>query len=167
VEDLLIIGRATLGGAVVAASVVLVVPGFAGASRGVFVLNAVLLLLGVTATRLSFRWMQRLVAGVPIGRAGKPVLIWGVGERAAVLLREMLDDPGLDRRPVGFVTDEVCLAGSRVHGLPVIAAGQLAAVARAHGVAEVVVAKRHVGDDVVERLRDLGLEMRRMRVALE
>jgi UDP-GlcNAc:undecaprenyl-phosphate GlcNAc-1-phosphate transferase len=70
-------------------------------SRGVFVIDAVLLLLAVLGTRLSFRLMAH--AAAIQGSQSKRVLICGARERGQLLAREMLLNTAWGLKPVGFV----------------------------------------------------------------
>jgi UDP-GlcNAc:undecaprenyl-phosphate GlcNAc-1-phosphate transferase len=87
-------------------------------SRGVFVIDAALLLLAILGSRLSFRIMAH--AAVLQSVRARRVLICGTGERGRLLAREMLANAAWHMKPVGFVAaaaiDEHSLLGVRVAG---------------------------------------------------
>jgi UDP-GlcNAc:undecaprenyl-phosphate GlcNAc-1-phosphate transferase len=87
-------------------------------SRGVFIIDALLLLLAIVASRLSFRLMAH--AAVTQSSRAKRVLICGSGERGQLLVREMLANTNWALRPIGFVdpivSSEHSILGVRVYG---------------------------------------------------
>jgi UDP-GlcNAc:undecaprenyl-phosphate GlcNAc-1-phosphate transferase len=87
-------------------------------SRGVFIIDAILLLLAIVASRLSFRLMAH--AAVTQSSRAKRVLICGAGERGQLLAREMLANTTWGLRPVGFVhgiaPSEHSILGVRIYG---------------------------------------------------
>jgi len=87
-------------------------------SRGVFVIDAVLLLLVILGSRLSFRSMTH-AAAFQNSRARR-VLICGARERGRLLAREMLANRTWCLRPVGFTDgtppSEQSILGVRVYG---------------------------------------------------
>jgi FlaA1/EpsC-like NDP-sugar epimerase len=87
-------------------------------SRGVFIIDAVLLMLAIVASRLSFRLMSH--AAVTQSSRAKRVLICGSGERGQLLVREMLANTHWSMNPIGFVgpdaASEHSILGVRVFG---------------------------------------------------
>lgn len=120
VGDLPAVSRAVILGT--ASSVVLAtyVYRFERFSRGVFIIDATLLLLVVLASRLSFRMMSHAV--VMQSSRAKRVLICGTGERGRLLAREMLANTAWGMKPVGFVdadgAPDQSILGIRVVGSP-------------------------------------------------
>jgi UDP-GlcNAc:undecaprenyl-phosphate GlcNAc-1-phosphate transferase len=87
-------------------------------SRGVFIIDAILLLLAIIASRLSFRLMAH--AAVVQSSRAKRVLICGARERGQLLAREMLVNTAWSLKPVGFVdgapSSEYSILGVRMYG---------------------------------------------------
>jgi len=87
-------------------------------SRGVFIIDAVLLLVAILGSRLSFRSMTH-AAALQNSRARR-VLICGARERGRLLAREMLANRTWCLKPVGFVdgtpSSEQSILGIRVYG---------------------------------------------------
>jgi FlaA1/EpsC-like NDP-sugar epimerase len=98
--------------------------GFEGVSppTGVIVLFFLLTL----AFTMAARWLVRIFYERPVGsfrprRGARTVLIIGAGEGGRLVLKEIVRNPDLGLRPVGFVDDDprkrgLRIAGVRVHG---------------------------------------------------
>jgi FlaA1/EpsC-like NDP-sugar epimerase len=169
-QDLLVIARATLGGGVASALVVLLLHGFHGPSRAALVLNVLLLPILASVGRLGFR----LLAAIPIPRRAvpaatgtRPVLVYGAGDRSVLLMRELLSDPRYDYTPVGFVDDDGANAGHRIHGVRIFGRHELAGVVREHDVHEVLVPHVEGAEDGLDELRRLGVLPRRLSLRIE
>ena len=164
VPDMVRIGKAAALGTM--ASVVLLVYAqrFVGFSRTVFLLDALLLVVLVGGSRLSFRFLAEVLRGRP-GAFAK-VLIYGAGAGGELIVRELLNNHALERVPVGFVDDDRRKHATRIHGLPVFGGcEQLETLVREHGIAEVIVssAKIHGNglDAVTEVCGRLAVPLRR------
>ena len=164
VPDMVRIGKAAALGTM--ASVVLLVYAqrFVGFSRTVFLLDALLLVVLVGGSRLSFRFLAEVLRGRP-GAFAK-VLIYGAGAGGELIVRELLNNYALERVPVGFVDDDRRKHATRIHGLPVFGGcEQLETLVREHGIAEVIVssAKIHGNglDAVTEVCGRLAVPLRR------
>jgi UDP-GlcNAc:undecaprenyl-phosphate GlcNAc-1-phosphate transferase len=88
-------------------------------SRGVFIIDAVLLLVAVTGSRLSFRLIAH--AAVLQNSRATRVLICGAGERGQLLAREMLANTAWRMKPVGFIVGAESLTRS-IMGIRVVGA---------------------------------------------
>jgi FlaA1/EpsC-like NDP-sugar epimerase len=115
----------TVGGiAVLDPAYVNTASGFEGLSppSGVIVLFFLLTL----SFTMAARWLVRLFYERPVGsfrprRDARSVLIVGAGEGGRLVLKEIMRNPDLGLRPVGFVDDDprkrgLRIAGVRVHG---------------------------------------------------
>jgi UDP-GlcNAc:undecaprenyl-phosphate GlcNAc-1-phosphate transferase len=118
VGDLAAVLRAVVLGSTASVLAVTYLYRFERFSRGVFIIDAALLLLAILGTRLSFRLMAH--AAVMQSTRAKRVLICGAGERGRLLVREMLANPHWHLKPVGFVdggdTADPSILGVRVAG---------------------------------------------------
>jgi UDP-GlcNAc:undecaprenyl-phosphate GlcNAc-1-phosphate transferase len=166
VEDLLVIVRSVIGGAVGSLALVLLLHGGTGPSRGALVLNGLLLLLFVGASRLAFRLLDAVLRAPAAAPDARPVLIYGAGA-GALLLREMLEGPESTYRPVGFIDDDQGKRGRRVRGVRVFGSEELPAVIHRHGINEILLPNPGVDADRVARLQGLGLFVRRMSLRFE
>ncbi len=118
VSDVAAVSRAVVAGTTGAVLAATYLYRFERFSRGVFIIDAMLLLLAILASRLSFRLMAH--AAVVQSSRARRVLICGARERGQLLAREMLANTGWSLRPVGFIdgvaTPEHSILGVRICG---------------------------------------------------
>jgi FlaA1/EpsC-like NDP-sugar epimerase len=82
---------------------------------GVLVLYGLLTLLFMVGTRFAVHWFyERPLRGYRARRDARSVLIVGAGDGGRLLLREILRNPDLGYRPVGFVDDDPRKQGARI-----------------------------------------------------
>ncbi|MSP59304.1 MAG: hypothetical protein EXR72_03005 [Myxococcales bacterium] len=169
-DDLAVIVRAVAGAVLLSTGVLLVVFGAERVHPRVVVINALLLLLGVGGSRVSFRFLRSWLGQK---RAeGRRVIIYGAGDGGELLVRELQNNLDLGLVPVGFVDDDPQKAGRMIHGVRVMGSSdgidRILASVRAH---EVVLSSSKIGPERWERVEractELGLGARRMRIALE
>ena len=87
--------------------------GMAGHSRGVLVVDWLLLVALLGGARLSLRIWRGLW---PARRSGaRAVLVIGAGAAGERVVREVLADPRLRYRPVGFLDDDPDRRGVKIH----------------------------------------------------
>ncbi len=109
---LLAVGLAALGIATLMTMLHLPVP------RSVLVLNPLLLILIMGGSRFAYRaWKEHRLYGW-MESQGKPVLILGAGEAAAVLVKEFVRSP--DWQVVGLLDDNAELYQRQIHGVKVL-----------------------------------------------
>lgn len=168
-DDLIVIGRSVLAGAGICAAVVLLMYRFHGPSGAVFILDALLLFVFVSAARLSFRLMRTLLVdrNHKSRPDARPVFIYGAGDGGELLIREILNNPGHQYMPVGFIDDDAHKAGKIMHGYRIFDSRELPELIRRHGVSEVLVSSRKVSENTMESLRSLGVSPRRMSIHIE
>lgn len=87
-------------------------------SRGVFIIDALLLGLFMAGSRLSFRILGEL--SNRRRQAAGTALIYGAGEGGTVLVRELRNNRRYEHRPLGFLDDDPVKAGKRIMGVPVL-----------------------------------------------
>jgi len=167
--DTLVVARGVFFGAATALLVILGVYRFFAYSRTVFAIYAVLLLIAVTLSRASFRlvgeFMQRQ------RQSGRRVLIYGAGDAAALVIREILSG-GEDVRIVGFIDDDPRKAGIRVDGYTVLGGySALTLLLKAASVDAVVISARTIPPERLNNLEVLCTEhnvhLARLRVGIE
>jgi FlaA1/EpsC-like NDP-sugar epimerase len=108
--------------AVIAAFLVFTILDFhpAKVPRGIWIVDALLLLAFVTGSRLLARTLiERPSAGSLVAR-GKEVIVVGAGDAAQLIVREMLRNPGLGYTPIGLVDDDPRKKNVRLHGIRVL-----------------------------------------------
>ena len=110
---------------------------FAGYSRSVFVIYALLLVVLLLASRSSFRLMGELVRRRLF--SGERVVVYGADDAGVVALRGVVGQPGAAPRVIGFVDDDDARHGARVHGYRVLGGyASLVSLIEAGGVDTVV-----------------------------
>jgi UDP-GlcNAc:undecaprenyl-phosphate GlcNAc-1-phosphate transferase len=164
--------KAVVGGWIASTVAVVFIFRLEGYSRGVFVMDAVLLMFGVAGSRISFRLLRTWLGRLQPPANAKRVLIYGAGDGGELLLRELQNNHDLGLYPVGFVDDDPQKVGRVIHGVRVLGPleqlGELAGSAR---VDELVISTNRLGAERSEQVARLcataGLNCRRMRIALE
>ncbi|PYN91231.1 MAG: hypothetical protein DMD91_34575 [Candidatus Rokuibacteriota bacterium] len=170
VSDMLRIAKATTFGTMASVVVLVYAQRFVGFSRTVFLLDAVLLLVLVGGSRLSFRLLGEMLRARPAYFA--KVLIYGAGAGGELIVRELLNNPTLRRLPIGFVDDDRRKHATRIHGLPVFGGGdQIEVLVREHGVSEVIVSSAKIHGNGLETVTAtcdrLAVALRRGALRLE
>ncbi len=168
VPDLVLFTKSVMTGGLFSALVVLATHQFSGPSRAVLILNPLLLLVALSASRISFRFMQSLLVGTRAkDAAAKPVLIYGAGDAGALLLRELLGNVERHYAPVGFLDDDVGKIGQRIYGLPIFDPQGLSDIVRIAGVEDVLISSGKIPGYKLDRLSAMGLNLKRMRLDIE
>jgi len=96
-----------------------------GSPPGIFGFFAVdfLLLTGVTLiSRSTYRILDYVKTGQ--NQSGREVLIYGAGKGGQLVLREIIQNPKLGLRPVGFLDDDLALQGYTLNRLPVLGSSE-------------------------------------------
>lgn len=170
-DDALVYGRAVLLGSVASVVVLLYVFRFQGYSRAVFVLDGLLLLALLLASRLAFRVLRKLIpqAGPPVGRRA---LIYGAGDAGALLLRELRNNPERACVPVGFLDDDPNKKGRIIHGLRVLGGnGSMLSICAEQAAEEVLISSTSFTDERVREIRrdceQQGIVLKRLRLEIE
>ena len=172
VQDLLGYVRAILGAAALTGAGLWMV---AGTGENVVVLSflfAVFLLIGLSASRASFRVLDQVYVR-QTRDADVPVVIYGAGRAGEMAVRWMQMNPQLGYRPMAFLDDDARKWGRVIHGVRVAGdATHFEALLQAEqpaGVLFTVDAALHseAGQQVVQACRQRGLWVRRLRLEFE
>lgn len=168
VDDLAVIAKSVFIGSALSGLTVLLLYWFQGPSRAVFILNGVLLLVVVGASRISFRLLAALIVGRRQAKPdAKPVLIYGAGDRGDILIRELLENPEYRYHPVGFIDDDVRKTGKLLRGYRIFSSDELPDLINLHGVNEVLISSLKVPESKLDDLRNLGVGLKRLRIHLD
>lgn len=172
INDLMVQGRA-VGGAWVA-STLAVAFGFHYPmySRGVLVMNGVLLFIGVSGSRLSFRVLRNWLARAQPSKDSRRTLIYGAGDGGELLVRELQNNRELGFHPVGFVDDDPQKEGRVIHGIRVLGPlDRLNELVGREKATDLLISTSRLSAERSEQVSQLcaaaGVSCRRMRIALE
>ena len=129
ISDMWGLVKATVFSSLVILTAMLIIHRFSGFSRAVFILDGFLTLVFTGGMRLGIRllYQKKIIQN---GRNGgslnirssekKPVLIIGAGDAGEKTLREVMDNPRLPFRVVGFIDDDSSKKGLSIHGVSVL-----------------------------------------------
>jgi UDP-GlcNAc:undecaprenyl-phosphate GlcNAc-1-phosphate transferase len=170
-SDLIVFGKAVVLSSVASLIVLLFAFRFAGFSRKVFIVDAVLMLLFLAGSRMAFRVFRQILPAVGT-RNGRRVLIYGAGDGGELLLRELRNNRELNLSPIGFLDDDPAKSGKVIHGLRVFGGnGDLGTVCSQHEVDEVVISSLKMTDErvqeVLQTCADRQITVKRMRITME
>ena len=84
--------------------------------RSVYVVDTLLLIVTLSAIGLS----HRIYSELSRDRRGKRVLVFGAGNAAELIVRDMKVNRDYGYQPIGFVDDDVAKVGRRIHGVQVL-----------------------------------------------
>jgi len=134
IADLINIIKAAVISAGAIALALLILRHFEGFSRSVLVLDGLITVFLVGGIRMLIRvYIQRNIPASffnptffpffnPDREKRTRLLIVGAGDAAEKMLREILENPRIHYRPVGFLDDDPRKRGQAIHGVPVLGA---------------------------------------------
>lgn len=140
--------------------VLLMVYRFENFSRGVFILDALILFLMLAGSRMAFRVIRELLPITHVTE-GRRVLIYGAGDGGELVLRELRNNPHWNFQPVGFVDDDHLKTNKVIGGLKVfeIKTG-IADICREKNVQEILISFRDIEPDKMSEIKEICREAR-------
>lgn len=117
-HDLVSVAYAVLASEVVLIALLTMSGRFAGYSRSVFVIDALLSTAFVAVSRLGERWIEDLLSTVRGAAGARRILVVGAGRSGISLLRELRETPG--QAVVGFLDDDPEKQGLRIQRVPIL-----------------------------------------------
>jgi UDP-GlcNAc:undecaprenyl-phosphate/decaprenyl-phosphate GlcNAc-1-phosphate transferase len=155
IADSVIFGKGVLLGSISSILVILFFYRFKDFSRAVFVVDAILLFIALSLSRMAFRLFRQLLP-MPQNGEGRKVLIYGAGDGGELLLRELKNNPDWNYSPVGFVDDDERKTNSVIHGLKVFGGNSsLSKVCRENEVEEILLTIRQMPADKLSEIKDI------------
>lgn len=135
-------------------------------SRAVFIIDWVMFLFLVSASRISFRVLGEFFGR--IGEKGKNVLIFGAGDTGEMVIREMKRNKSLKYNPVGFIDDDPQKKGTRIQGVGVLGPrGKIRSLIRENDVKEIIVAIPWLGaadlSEIAKLCSEFGIAYRKVK----
>jgi len=157
-RDLLTFTKGVALGSVLSILAILLLYRFENFSRTVFVINAVILLIALSVSRMAFRFFRQLLP-MPASPDGRKVLIYGAGDGGEMVLRELKNNPEWNYMPVGFVDDNPMKKDKVIHGLRVFGGnGSLSAICRENDVQEILISFRRISAERLAEVREICRE---------
>jgi UDP-GlcNAc:undecaprenyl-phosphate GlcNAc-1-phosphate transferase len=169
--DLVTFTKGVVLGSILSILAILLLYRFQNFSRAVFVLDGIILLAALAASRMAFRFFRQLLPS-PSSGEGRKVLIYGAGDGGEMVLRELKNNPDWDYAPIGFVDDDPMKKDKVIHGLKVFGGnGSLAAICREKNVQEILISFRNISparlEDVREICRETDVSLKRAQLKIE
>jgi UDP-GlcNAc:undecaprenyl-phosphate/decaprenyl-phosphate GlcNAc-1-phosphate transferase len=131
---------------------------FEGFSRVVFIIDALLLLVAIVATRASFRSMSLVAASR--SKRSRRILVYGAGAFGQLIVREMRANPDWRLNPVAFIDDDPMKARRWIMGVPVRGAlDSLEATMRRYKVEEVILSSPSINGSIEHTIREVCLSL--------
>jgi UDP-GlcNAc:undecaprenyl-phosphate GlcNAc-1-phosphate transferase len=166
--ELVAITRGAVIGVAASAALVFALFWARGPSRAVFILDLLLLIVLVSASRLLFRLIPLMLPPPRHANGGgTPILIYGAGDAGEILMRELRNNPSYNYVPVGFVDDDLRKSGREIHGCRIFPRSQLQELVRKHGIREIVISTAQVPEATLEELARMGIVTRKLSIRLE
>ncbi|MBN1571745.1 MAG: hypothetical protein JW984_00940 [Deltaproteobacteria bacterium] len=165
-RDIVKIVQAALVGTLASMIVLFLFTFFEGYSLSVMVVYFLLLVFFTSARLASLRGFKEYFTHHKAKRADKRVIIFGAGDSGNAVLKEILNNEGLNLRPLGFIDDDLKKVGLKINGVEVLGTrGELKKVVAEREVDEVIIAVRNISEDAVLDIQkiciDLGVSYRR------
>ena len=153
-RDVSVVGRGVAVGSLLSVAAAFYLYRNVIASRAVFVFDATLLAMAITATRLSFRMMN--LAAATRNKRSRRVLVYGAGNFGRLLVREMRANTAWNMNPVAFIDDDAAKIHRWIVGVPVRGSiDSLETTMRQYGVDEVILSSRAINGSVETRIREI------------
>jgi UDP-GlcNAc:undecaprenyl-phosphate/decaprenyl-phosphate GlcNAc-1-phosphate transferase len=171
VDDLVVFAKAVVISSVASLLAILFAFRFEGVSRTVFIVDAMILLMMVAASRMAFR-LFRQVLPQSQSREGARILIYGAGDAGELLLRELLNNRELRYSPVGFIDDDPNKKGKVIHGLRVFGGnGSLRSICSEQRIDEILISSSRISKERISQIRqdcrESNIRLKRMLIKIE
>lgn len=87
-----------------------------------YVVNTLLALLSTCTSRIGYRVIRKITMYMSIEKYenAKKVLIIGAGSAGRLIIKELYENPQLQKKPIGIIDDNKNKLGKRIHNIPVI-----------------------------------------------
>ena len=153
-RDAYAVTRGVAGGSILSILAATYIYRFELFSRGVLLIDAVLLFVLVMVSRASFRLMSEAAASR--SKRSRRVLIYGAGSGGQMLAREMRANSSWEMNPVGFLDDDPVKQRRWILGLPVRAGSDdLELSMRMHNVDELILSSPSIDPESETRIREV------------
>lgn len=170
-SDLITFTKGVASGSILSVIAILLIYRFQNFSRAVFVVDGLLLLFAVVASRLAFRLIREILPIAHVNE-GRRILIYGAGDGGEMILRELRNNPMWNYRPVGFIDDDPLKKDKVINGLRVYDSnGTLAALCDENEIQEILISSSKIPAETIKSLRamcrDSNIELKRAEMRIE
>jgi len=153
-RDIAVVLRGVLTGSMLSVLAAAYFYRFEGFSRGVFIIDALLLTVAIVATRASFRSMSMVAASR--SKRSRRVLVYGAGSFGQLIVREIRANPQWRMNPVAFIDDDPTKAHRWIMGVPVRGAlNELEGTLRKYKIEEVILSSPSINGSIERTIRDV------------
>ena len=171
IKDIVTFSKAVILGSILSVMAILLIYRFKDFSRMLFVLDAILLMAALSASRLAFRLFRQLLPS-PVNEDGRRILIYGAGDGGELVLRELKNNSDWKYTPVGFVDDDPFKKDKVIHGLPVFGGnGSLFEICLQNKIQDVLLSFRDIDPKRLEEIkatcRDAEVTLKRAWLKIE
>ncbi|MEP7211773.1 MAG: hypothetical protein ABI791_01775 [Acidobacteriota bacterium] len=171
VGDFITFAKGVLAGSVLSVVAVLLVYRFQNFSRAVFVVDGLILLTLIMASRMAFRVIRELLPA-PHHNEGRRVLIYGAGDGGEMVLRELRNNANWNYQAIGFLDDDPLKKDKVINGLRVYDTnGSLRKVCREKDIQEILISSGKISSetlaDIREMCRDTDILLKRAYLKIE
>jgi UDP-GlcNAc:undecaprenyl-phosphate GlcNAc-1-phosphate transferase len=155
VGDFITFTKGVVLGSVLSIVAVLLLYRFQNFSRAVFVIDGLILLISIVASRMAFRLIRELLP-LPHLNEGRRVLIYGAGDGGEMVLRELRNNANWNYQALGFVDDDPLKKDKVINGLRVYDTnGSLVKVCREKGIEEILISSSKISTETLVRVREV------------
>jgi FlaA1/EpsC-like NDP-sugar epimerase len=153
-RDVAVVLRGVLMGSVLSVLAAAYFYRFEGFSRVVFIMDALLLLIAIVATRASFRSMSLVAASR--SKRSRRVVVYGAGAYGQLIVREMRANADWSMNPVAFIDDDPRKAHRWIMGVPVRGAlSELEDTLRRYKADEVILSSPSINGNIEGTIRQV------------
>ncbi len=159
---------ATVLASVASGGLITAMYGLESLSRGVMVIDWMMVTLAVIAVRFGFRGLRQYLASK--GGKGERALLYGAGEQGTLAIRILRHNDALELVPVGFIDDNPLKVGLSVQGVPIMGTGDDLREVCTENDIDVVVVTANVTprrlEEMITALRPVDVEIQKLSVQL-
>jgi len=141
--------------------------------EGVFILFTVFLLIGLTGSRSSFLFLDRMYSRQYSGVEKQNILLYGAEDAGEIALRWILRNPSIGYNVVGFLDDDSLKWGNSIHGVTILGGvNNLEQYFNEKNVKGVIATSENlltssIGESILSTCREKGVWIRVLRLEFE
>lgn len=166
ISDLISIFKAVALSSIISIMFITFLFRFKDYSRVIFLIDGLLLLFIVCATRILMRLLRESFVKSNT-TSSKRILIMGAGDMGEAVLREIKRNRLQNYNPVGFIDDDLTKAGRKIHDVPVLGTREdISDIVKARHIQEMFMAISSLSQwetqEILDLCRDSGIKVHRI-----